>query len=30
MDLWQYPDFEMNCNEWIDVTNEHLFEILPE
>jgi hypothetical protein len=30
MDLWQYPDFEMNCYEWIDVTNEHLFEISPE
>ncbi len=30
MNLWQYPDFEMNCYEWIDVTNEHLFEILPE
>lgn len=30
MDKWQYPDFEMNCYEWIDVTNEHLFKILPE
>ena len=30
VDLWQYPDFEMNCYEWIDATNEHLFEILPE
>ena len=30
MNLWEYPDFEMNCYEWIDITNEHLFEILPE
>ena len=30
MNLWQYPDFEMNCYEWVDITNEHLFEILPE
>ena len=29
MDKWQYPDFEMNCYEWIDVTSEHLFETLP-
>ena len=29
-DKSKYPDFEMNCYEWIDVTNEHLFEILPE
>jgi len=30
MDKSNYPDFEMNCYEWIDTTNEHLFEILPE
>lgn len=30
MDKSEYPDFEMNCHEWIDATNEHLFEILPE
>ena len=30
MNLWQYPDFEMNCYEWFDITNEHLFEMLPE
>ena len=29
-DKSKYPDFEMNCYEWIDVTNEHLFEIVPE
>ena len=28
-DKSKYPDFEMNCYEWIDVTNEHLFEIVP-
>ena len=26
-DKSKYPDFEMNCYEWIDATNEHLFEI---
>ena len=26
MDLWEYPDFEMNCYGWIDATNEHLFQ----
>ena len=30
MDKSQYPDFEMNCYEWIDAANEHLFTILPE
>ena len=25
-DKSKYPDFEMNCYEWIDATNEHLFE----
>ena len=30
MDKWNYPDFEMNCYEWIDATNEHLFSVLPE
>lgn len=30
MDKSLYPDFEMNCYDWIDITNEHLFEILPE
>jgi hypothetical protein len=30
MDKSEYPDFEMNCYEWIDVANEHLFAILPE
>jgi hypothetical protein len=29
-DKSKYPDFEMNCYEWIDVTNEHLFEIVSE
>ena len=29
-DKSKYPDFEMNCYEWIDITNEHLFEIIPE
>jgi len=24
-DKSKYPDFEMNCYEWIDITNEHLF-----
>ena len=28
-DKSKYPDFEMNCYEWIDVTNEHLFATLP-
>ena len=26
-DKSKYPDFEMNCYEWIDATDEHLFEI---
>jgi len=30
MDKSEYSDFEMNCYEWIDVTNEHLFGILSE
>ena len=30
MDKSEYPDFEMNCYEWIDAANEHLFAILPE
>lgn len=30
MDKSEYPDFEMNCHEWIDATNEHLFEIISE
>jgi hypothetical protein len=30
MDKWQYPDFEMNCHEWIDATSEHLFNIIPD
>lgn len=30
MNLWEYPDFEMNCHEWIDVTSEHLFGMLPD
>jgi hypothetical protein len=30
MDKSEYSDFEMNCFDWIDATNEHLFEILPE
>lgn len=29
-DKSKYPDFEINCYEWIDVTNGHLFTILPE
>ena len=29
-DKSKFPDFEMKCYEWIDVTSEHLFEILPE
>ena len=29
-DKSKYPDFEMNCHEWIDATNEHLFEIISE
>ena len=27
IDLWKYPDFEMNCYEWIDITSEHLFSL---
>jgi hypothetical protein len=30
MDKSEYSDFEMNCYEWIEVTNEHLFGILSE
>lgn len=29
-DKSRYPDFDMNCYEWIDVANEHLFTILSE
>ena len=29
-DRSKFPDFEMQCYEWIDATNEHLFETLPE
>lgn len=29
MDKSKHPDFEMKCYEWIDITNEHLFGILP-
>ena len=27
MDKSQYPDFEMNCYEWIDIANVHLFSV---
>jgi hypothetical protein len=30
MDKSEYPNFELNCYSWIDATNEHLFETLPE
>ena len=30
LDKSKYSNFEMNCYEWIDATNEHLFLILPE
>lgn len=28
-DRSKFPDFEMQCYEWIDITNEHLFSLLP-